>query len=267
MRMVENSGGYGRVKCFPVGWHAPAKVCDSCKTAVALLFCNKDSVFLCLACDVKMHIHTRHGRVWMCEACEQAPASVTCKADAAALCVTCDRDIHSANPLSRRHDRIPVVPFYDYAEILAKSSACTFLEPNSGNSGNSGSGNEDLKSSVTNDDEIDWGIPADTIDIDVKFPCDTSPVDIKSIEMLFPESDHLIDFDFPVPFHDSVNDSLVPFQTVPAAKQFTLPKIEERCSSENRYEIDFTMSNINCYNKNSYLSQSISHSVSVSSFQ
>nr|GEU54287.1 zinc finger protein CONSTANS-LIKE 5 [Tanacetum cinerariifolium] len=250
MRMVETGGA---VKCFPVGWNVPAKTCDTCKIAVALLYCHKDTAFLCLACDVKIHSHTRHERVWMCEVCEQAPASVTCKADAAALCVTCDKDIHSANPLSRRHDRVPVVPIYDCAEILAKSAACTFLDHNSNGNNNS----DELASSLTNDDVINWGIAPDTIDIDVKFPCDESP-DIKSIETLFPEPDHLFDFDFPVQtdvklhshFHDSVNDSVVPFQPNPPA---------------NRYEIDFTRSNISSYNKNSYLTQSISHSVSSSS--
>ncbi|CAK9148325.1 unnamed protein product [Ilex paraguariensis] len=53
----------------------------------------------------------------MCEVCEQSPAAVTCKADAAALCVACDCDIHSANPLARRHERFPVVPFYDSAAV------------------------------------------------------------------------------------------------------------------------------------------------------
>ncbi|KAL8223490.1 hypothetical protein R6Q57_018965 [Mikania cordata] len=253
MKMLE-----GGVKCFPAGWPMPPpKVCDSCKTAVALLFCRKDSAFMCLACDVKMHSHTRHERVWMCEVCEQAPASVTCKADAAALCVTCDRDIHSANPLSRRHDRIPVVPFYDCADILMKSSACTFLEPTSGN------GNDDLQSSITND-EINWGIPVDT-----------SPEDIKSIDILFPEPDHLLDFDFPVPtdarlhshYHNSVNDSVVPFQTESPVKHFSPAPVIEHRSSENRYEIDFTRSNINSCNKSSYLSPSLNHSVSSSSIE
>ncbi|KAL8242904.1 hypothetical protein R6Q59_013206 [Mikania micrantha] len=253
MKMLEAG-----VKCFPAGWPMPpAKLCDSCKTAVALLFCRKDSAFMCLACDVKMHSHTRHERVWMCEVCEQAPASVTCKADAAALCVTCDRDIHSANPLSRRHDRIPVVPFYDCADILMKSSACTFLEPTSGN------GNDDLQSSITND-EINWGIPVDT-----------SPEDIKSIDILFPEPDHLLDFDFPVPtdarihshYHNSVNDSVVPFQTESPVKQFSPAPVIEHRSSENRYEIDFTRSNINSGNKSSYLSPSLNHSVSSSSIE
>nr|QCQ83146.1 zinc finger protein CONSTANS-LIKe 5 protein [Ambrosia artemisiifolia] len=266
MKMVETIGG---VKCFPGGWTVPAKVCGSCKTAVALLFCRKDTMFLCLACDLKLHSHTRHERVWMCEVCEQAPASVTCKADAAALCVTCDRDIHSANPLSRRHDRVPVVPFYDCAEFVKSSVPCTFLEPSTG----TGTGTEDLTSSITNDD-INWGIPAETINIDVKY--DTSPEDIKSIDVLFPEPDLLLDFDFPVPtdaklhnhsqFNNSVNDSVVPFQLSPPAKQFPSPKIVQPCGTEKCYEIDFTRSNIiNSYNKNSYLTQSLNHSGSSSS--
>jgi hypothetical protein len=48
--------------------------------------------------------------VWVCEVCELAPAAVTCKADAAALCAGCDADIHTANPLARRHERVPVQP-------------------------------------------------------------------------------------------------------------------------------------------------------------
>ncbi|XP_076897496.1 zinc finger protein CONSTANS-LIKE 5-like [Bidens hawaiensis] len=261
MRMVETIGG--GVKCFPMGWHVPAKACDTCKTAVAILFCRKDSVFLCSSCDVKMHTHTRHERVWICEVCEQAPASVTCKADAAALCVTCDRDIHSANPLSRRHDRVPVVPFYDSAEILVKSTACAFLEGCDNGNVNLNVNvnvNDDLQSSITNE-EINWGIPADTINID------NSPEDMTSIDMLFPESDHLLDFDFPVPndakvhnhFLNSVNDSVVPFQIAP------IPVVVDHRSSEKRFEIDFTRSNINSYNKNSYLTQSVNHSVSSSS--
>lgn len=94
-----------------------SKLCDSCKSAMATLFCRADSAFLCVNCDSKVHaankLASRHARVWICEVCEQAPAHVTCKADAAALCVTCDRDIHSANPLASRHERIPVIPLYD----------------------------------------------------------------------------------------------------------------------------------------------------------
>lgn len=100
-----------------------SKLCDSCKSATATVFCRADSAFLCVNCDTKIHaankLASRHARVWVCEVCEQAPAHVTCKADAAALCVTCDRDIHSANPLARRHERVPVTPFYDSVDSSA----------------------------------------------------------------------------------------------------------------------------------------------------
>ncbi|KAK9715534.1 hypothetical protein RND81_06G171100 [Saponaria officinalis] len=123
-------------------WGLSARRCDSCHTAAALLYCRADSAFLCGACDVKIHaanchgvMTVRHERVWMCEVCEHAPAAVTCKADAAMLCSSCDHDIHSANPLARRHERVPVVPFIDSAVDAAFRSSSTtatstFLNPN-----------------------------------------------------------------------------------------------------------------------------------------
>ncbi|KAJ9184126.1 hypothetical protein P3X46_007897 [Hevea brasiliensis] len=110
------------------------KLCDSCKSATATLFCRADSAFLCINCDSKVHaankLASRHARVWVCEVCEQAPAHVTCKADAAALCVTCDRDIHCANPLARRHERVPVTPFYESvgSAPAVKPNAVNFLD-------------------------------------------------------------------------------------------------------------------------------------------
>lgn len=105
-----------------------SKLCDSCKSAAAALFCQADSAFLCVSCDSDIHaankLASRHARVWLCEVCEQAPAHVTCKADAAALCVSCDRDIHSANPLAQRHERVPVTPFYEtVSAATVKSNA------------------------------------------------------------------------------------------------------------------------------------------------
>ncbi|KAJ6915340.1 zinc finger proteinNSTANS-LIKE 4-like [Populus alba x Populus x berolinensis] len=110
-----------------------SKLCDSCKSATATLFCRADSAFLCVSCDSKIHaankLASRHARVWVCEVCEQAPAHVTCKADAAALCVTCDRDIHSANPLAQRHERVPVTPFFDSSSAAhGGGAAVNFLE-------------------------------------------------------------------------------------------------------------------------------------------
>ncbi|WVZ74661.1 hypothetical protein U9M48_022821 [Paspalum notatum var. saurae] len=90
-----------------------ARPCDACATEPARLHCRADGAFLCPGCDARAHgAGSRHARVWLCEVCEHAPAAVTCRADAAALCATCDADIHSANPLARRHERLPVAPFF-----------------------------------------------------------------------------------------------------------------------------------------------------------
>lgn len=104
------------------------KRCDSCKAAVAALYCRADAAYLCRGCDARVHGGGgggRHERVWVCEVCEQAPAVVTCKADAAALCVACDADIHCANPLARRHDRAPLLPFLE--PLKPYSAAAAFL--------------------------------------------------------------------------------------------------------------------------------------------
>ncbi|XWS72792.1 hypothetical protein CRYUN_Cryun02cG0071100 [Craigia yunnanensis] len=58
-------------------------------------------------------------------------AHVTCKADAAAFCVTCDRDIQSANPLTHRHERVPLIPFYDSVNsgpAIEPNGAVNFLD-------------------------------------------------------------------------------------------------------------------------------------------
>ncbi|KAI3669914.1 hypothetical protein L6452_41394 [Arctium lappa] len=75
---------------------------------------------------------TRAG-VWMCEACEQAPAEFLCKADAASLCATCDAVIHSANPLARRHHRVPVMPIpYGHQETDPRSIIGVGIESRGG---------------------------------------------------------------------------------------------------------------------------------------
>ena len=44
-----------------------------------------------------------------CDSCRAAPGSVYCHADAAVLCAACDADVHSANLISHRHHRVPVI--------------------------------------------------------------------------------------------------------------------------------------------------------------
>ena len=220
-----------------------AKPCDSCKSAVALLFCRVDSAFLCMGCDAKVHRvgngngNARHERVWMCEVCEQAPASVTCKADAAALCVACDRDIHSANPLARRHERVPVIPFFDSAETVVKSAAAaTFLVAA-----------DETGPNTTETASPSWVIPDPTGKALVDLP------EMKSIDLLFSDSDQLLDFDYPVSLHNSGTDSVVPVQPVTSQQPITQEMMNP--TSENYLEIDFTAPKLN------YAAQSLSHSV------
>lgn len=245
--MVEKISN-GGAKFFPAGWHVAAKPCDTCKSAPALLFCGNHTAFLCISCDLKLHSHTKHERVWLCDVCEHAPAVVTCKADAAALCVTCDRNIHSANPLASRHERIPVVTFNDSAQaVVTSSSADNLLEQVSSY------GNTELITSSAG-----MAIPTtDTTNINVSFPSNTSTVDVKSLD-LFSVADPFFDFGFAMPtelatqFHDPLNDCVV---QIPAAQII-----------DNK-SIDFTRCVTNSYNRSSTQSYSRSVSISINIFK
>ena len=87
----------------------PCEACGGSPAAVHCRTCQGGGAYLCAGCDAG-HARAGHERVWVCEVCERAPAAVTCRADAAALCAACDADIHDANPLARRHERVPVQP-------------------------------------------------------------------------------------------------------------------------------------------------------------
>ncbi|KAK8658623.1 hypothetical protein V6N13_036826 [Hibiscus sabdariffa] len=78
---------------------------------LARCYCRADSAYLCAGCDAQVHAANRvASRHERVWACERAPAAFLCKADAASLCTTCDAEIHSANPLARRHQRVPILP-------------------------------------------------------------------------------------------------------------------------------------------------------------
>ncbi|XP_027353981.1 zinc finger protein CONSTANS-LIKE 4 [Abrus precatorius] len=157
-----------------------SKLCDSCKSATATLYCRPDSAFLCAACDSKVHaankLASRHPRVSLCEVCEQAPAHVTCKADAAALCLACDRDIHSANPLASRHERLPVTPFFESVHSVKSSSPINFLDDHRFFS------DADADVSTEEAEAASWLLP-------------TPKTDLNSSQYLFSESE-------PVPYID-----------------------------------------------------------------
>ncbi|KAL8488798.1 hypothetical protein ACS0TY_024924 [Phlomoides rotata] len=258
--MIQDGGGATRPKFFPA-----AKPCDYCKSAAALLFCRVESAFMCVSCDAKVHnangdvSYLKHERVWMCEVCEQAPAAVTCKADAAALCVTCDRDIHSANPLASRHERVPVVPFYDTAEsVVMKSAAAasTLLVPVS-------DCNNQMITAPAGDHgrKFDGYIPESWISMNPIISTKQDTPYFKPEELFFQDSDQFLDYDNYQISSQPYSDSVVPVQT--PVKPPVPARLSHDNSPENRFEIDFTRSNINSYN--SYTAASLSHSVSSSS--
>ncbi|KAL8130023.1 hypothetical protein V2J09_019178 [Rumex salicifolius] len=194
-----------------------AKLCDSCKSATAILFCRADTAFLCAGCDSDIHaankLASRHARVWVCEVCEQAPAAVTCKADAAHLCITCDRDIHSANPLARRHTRVPLAPFFDLNESAPGAALADVDKPAHGTNNsmkpsaaaaiNQLFGEEDYYSEDLDAEEAEaasWLLPnpnPEPNNQNLNKTVDPAP-EPKSIEYLFAEDDidPYLDLDF-----------------------------------------------------------------------
>ncbi|KAM3336826.1 zinc finger protein CONSTANS-LIKE 5 [Capsicum galapagoense] len=242
--------------CFPGVWigggaAGMAKPCGCCHLAAALVFCRTDNTFVCLACDT--HQHARHERVWVCEVCEQAAASVTCRADAAALCVACDRDIHSANPLAQRHERVPVVPFYHPIESVVKSTAATLLVDLTTT--------RDIAPCLGHHEESynnntkQW-IPPNTITTS-KLPLVTEMK--PSMDFIFSDSENnFLDFDYSsvvsidtqsqVPHYNPSNDSVVPVQTTTTTTTTSAIKPLPFHHQEKHFEIDFTQSHIKSYN-------------------
>ena len=54
-----------------------------------------------------------------CDACEGAAATVVCCADEAALCGACDEEVHAANKLAGKHQRVPLLSDADAAAAAA----------------------------------------------------------------------------------------------------------------------------------------------------
>ncbi|KAK7409937.1 hypothetical protein VNO78_00352 [Psophocarpus tetragonolobus] len=93
--------------------------CDVCNKHNASLFCTADEAALCDACDRRVHhankLASKHQRFSLslpsakhfpvCDVCQERRAFVFCQQDRAILCKDCDGSIHSANELTRKHNR------------------------------------------------------------------------------------------------------------------------------------------------------------------
>ncbi|KAK3152289.1 hypothetical protein QOZ80_2BG0156900 [Eleusine coracana subsp. coracana] len=119
--MMEGGASAGLVGRY---WGVGGRRCGACGCSPAAVHCRTcpGGAYLCAGCDAA-HARAGHVRVWVCEVCERAPAAVTCRADDAALCAACDADIHDANPLARRHDRVPVQPIVGSSSSSAPVSS------------------------------------------------------------------------------------------------------------------------------------------------
>ncbi|XP_038993869.1 zinc finger protein CONSTANS-LIKE 4-like isoform X1 [Hibiscus syriacus] len=235
-----------------------SKLCDSCKSATATLFCSSESAFLCSNCDSKIHaankLASRHARVLVCEVCEQAPAHVTCKADAAALCVTCDRDIHSANPLARRHERVPLAPFYG---SVKPNTAFNFLDDRyfSDVDGDAEYGSREEAEAVS------WLLPNPNNHKAIESP------DVNAGQYVFSDMDPYLDLDYrhvdpKMETHkydqeqnSSATDGVVPVQN----KTVQAPLVNDHC-----FDLEFTTPKAFPYGYNCN-PHCLSHSVSSSS--
>lgn len=64
-----------------------------------------------------------------CDVCEKAPATVICCADEAALCAKCDVEVHAANKLASKHQRLLLqclstkLPKCDICQVITISVA------------------------------------------------------------------------------------------------------------------------------------------------
>ncbi|CAN6165075.1 unnamed protein product [Urochloa humidicola] len=58
-----------------------------------------------------------------CNACGAAEARVLCCADEAALCAACDEEVHAANKLAGKHQRVPLLSDADSATAAAAAPA------------------------------------------------------------------------------------------------------------------------------------------------
>ncbi|KAL6903585.1 hypothetical protein ACP4OV_004398 [Aristida adscensionis] len=59
-----------------------------------------------------------------CDACEGAAATVVCCADEAALCARCDVEVHAANRLAGKHQRLPLGDAAAAAPPLPRCDVC-----------------------------------------------------------------------------------------------------------------------------------------------
>ncbi|KAG5018244.1 hypothetical protein AAZX31_06G025200 [Glycine max] len=118
--------------------------CDVCNKQQASLFCTADEAALCDGCDHRVHhankLASKHQRFSLshpsakhfplCDVCQERRAFVFCQQDRAILCKECDVPVHSANDLTKNHNRFLLTGI----KFSALDSPSTPPKPAGGNS-------------------------------------------------------------------------------------------------------------------------------------
>ncbi|XP_058098696.1 B-box zinc finger protein 20-like [Magnolia sinica] len=93
--------------------------CDGCNREEASVFCSADEAALCDGCDRRVHhankLAGKHHRFSLlnpsskdaprCDICQERRAFLFCREDRAILCRECDLPIHTANEMTKKHNR------------------------------------------------------------------------------------------------------------------------------------------------------------------
>ncbi|KAF5462085.1 hypothetical protein F2P56_018124 [Juglans regia] len=121
--------------------------CDVCDKDEASVFCTADEAALCDACDHRVHhanklaskhqrfslLHPSSKQVPLCDVCQERRAFLFCQQDRAILCRECDFPIHTANDLTRKHNRFLLtgVKLSATSNVYTSSSSTTVVSTNS----------------------------------------------------------------------------------------------------------------------------------------
>ncbi|XP_022144186.1 B-box zinc finger protein 21-like isoform X2 [Momordica charantia] len=130
--------------------------CDVCEKGDASVFCTADEAVLCNLCDHRVHhankLASKHRRFSLlrpsaaeapvCDVCRERRGFLFCQQDRAILCRECDDPIHSANELTKKHDRFLLTG------VKLSTTAALYTPPPSGEKpiGSGGRGVSDPKS-------------------------------------------------------------------------------------------------------------------------
>nr|KYP44844.1 putative salt tolerance-like protein At1g75540 family [Cajanus cajan] len=135
--------------------------CDVCTKHHATFFCSADEAALCDACDHRVHhantLASKHQRfsltypstnhhLPLCDVCQERRGFVFCQEDRAILCRECDVPIHSANELTKNHNRFLLTGIKFTATATATAMPYSQSPPNKNHSAET---NEQVGSSIS----------------------------------------------------------------------------------------------------------------------